>query len=484
VLAVALCLGAVLRCLLALTDDGIYWPDEIYQSLEPAHRLVFGQGLVAWEFVHGARNWTFPGLVAGLLKLSAVVGLDEPRQYLDLVKLTFSLAGIATAYGSYLLARAYRASALAAACGAALFALAVPAIYFAPRALSETASTLPIVLGYALVLDEHSGSKKRIAGTSLLGLSVLIRLQNGIFCVGLIAILAGRRQWRLAAEALAVLAGWALLFGLIDKLTWGGWFHSARVYLDFSLAQQGASRWGEAPFEYYLTALWTSLGGLTPLLLAVLAVCGFIRAPGLFLVAVSFLLLHSFTPHKELRFMMPALPLFCALAALGMDALPRIAVLLNRRIDGDMVRRLTAVAVLTAAFISVANIRNLTFGDIGQYDQNPPGMKGYYKPDASAYDHGGAMNRLLLAAHEVADLCGLKLESVAPVWTGGYTYLDRDVPLYAPWGPPRESGYFNYAITGSEPASATDILAEESGLKLVRLGQETCVPDPGYEARV
>ena len=40
-----------------LTDDGIYWPDEIHQSLEPAHRLVFGYGLIAWEFSDGARNW-------------------------------------------------------------------------------------------------------------------------------------------------------------------------------------------------------------------------------------------------------------------------------------------------------------------------------------------------------------------------------------------------------------------------------------------
>src|SRR3954447_8881518 len=50
----ALALGATLRVYLALTDDGLYWPDEIYQSLEPAHRLVFGYGLVAWEFIDGA----------------------------------------------------------------------------------------------------------------------------------------------------------------------------------------------------------------------------------------------------------------------------------------------------------------------------------------------------------------------------------------------------------------------------------------------
>ena len=32
-----------------------------YQSLEPAHRLVFGYGMLAWEFIEGARNWALPG---------------------------------------------------------------------------------------------------------------------------------------------------------------------------------------------------------------------------------------------------------------------------------------------------------------------------------------------------------------------------------------------------------------------------------------
>src|SRR6266568_1333199 len=38
ILVLALCVGAVLRLWLSFTDDGIAWPDEIYQSLEPGHR--------------------------------------------------------------------------------------------------------------------------------------------------------------------------------------------------------------------------------------------------------------------------------------------------------------------------------------------------------------------------------------------------------------------------------------------------------------
>src|SRR5947208_4351273 len=126
VLGGALALGTALRVWLSLNDDGIYWPDEVFQSLEPAHRLVFGYGLVAWEFVEGARNWAFPGFVAALFAVGRLVGPDDPRVYLGLTRLAFSGIGIATALGSYRLARGYGAAAIPAACGAAIVAFAAP----------------------------------------------------------------------------------------------------------------------------------------------------------------------------------------------------------------------------------------------------------------------------------------------------------------------------------------------------------------------
>src|SRR5262249_15181191 len=147
ILVLAFGLGAALRLWLVFHDDGLYWPDEIFQSLEPAHRLVFGYGIVAWEVQLGARGWAFPGLIACLLKLATLVGLPEPRGSLSLVKLAFSAISLLTGLATFRLARAHGASTLAAACAAGLFLLAAPTIYFAPRALSETAAALPVVLG-------------------------------------------------------------------------------------------------------------------------------------------------------------------------------------------------------------------------------------------------------------------------------------------------------------------------------------------------
>lgn len=464
-MAGALGLGALLRAHLALHDDGIYWPDEIFQSLEPAHRLVFGYGLVAWEFVEGARSWAFPGLCAFLLKLLSLLGLDAPRAYLGAVRLFFAAVGVATAWATYKLSRSGGARFPQAAAAAAVFALAAPCIYFAPRAMSETTSALFVTLGLALAWGPSDKRWERIAGASLLGASVLLRLQNGVFCVALLFVLAGRRRWREVREAAAVLLVWAFLFGLLDRLTWHGWFHSAAVYLKFNLVEGKASQWGTAEFGYYARVLGSSFGAPLAVLTAGLACVGACRAPALFLTAVAFFLLHSFVPHKEFRFLFPALPLFSALAGLGAQGL----------LSWPRLQRVTLAALLGLALFSAVTSRGLTFGRLGQYEKE--------KPQASAFDDFGPVNRLLLAAHEERELCGLKVESAHLAWTGGHTYLHRRVPLYPHFGPGPESGLFNYVISFRGRYPSARVAAAEGDLVLLQLAP-SCLADPQYQWRL
>lgn len=462
-LAAVLAAGALPRAFLALSDDGLYWPDEIYQTLEPAHRLVFGYGLVAHEFVEGLRSWTLPGLIAVPLEIWKLAGGASPRGYLALVHLCFVAAAVATAYGVHRLARAAGASPLSATAGAGLFSLAAPCIYFGHRALSETASALPVVFGFALALDASSSRRARLAGASLLGFSVLLRLQNGLFCAGLLLVLLARGRVREALDALAVLAAWALLFGLLDLVTWGGFFHSALAYLRFNAIEGRAALWGVSPGAYYAGVLWRCMP-LPLLCIALFAPLAAARAAGLLGVALGFALVHSLVPHKELRFLFPALPLFCALAAAGMEVLAA---------RGRLLRSGAPLFALACGAVSAAGFHALRFGQLGQYEQ--------VKPAASAYDDFGQVNRLLLAAHDLPDLCGLKLEGVDLVWSGGYSYLHRPVPLYPhDTGPARAAGTYNYAIAvhGRAEGPGTPV-AREWPYELVRV-RDGCVPDPAF----
>jgi hypothetical protein len=473
--------GAWLRLRVGATDHGIFWPDEIYQSFEPAHALVFGHGLIPWEFVQGARSWALPGFVAGLLKLCAMVGADHPSEYVVFVKSVFGLISVGTAWGSYRLARALGADELPAAACAALFSLLTPVIYFAPRAMSENATALPVVWGLALVLDgslvsaAFTGGDQRAKrlfwlGASLLGLSVMLRLHSGVFCVGVVGVVAASRQWKALGHLVAVLGIWAVLFGALDAATWhdapgakaGGWFHSAVVYLRFNLIEGKAAGWGIAPWPFFFERSWAIMP-LACVLFALGVIGSFRRALGTIAIAALYLALHSATPHKEYRFILPVLPLLAALCGVAASQLS--------------IARLKQVAMASMLLVSGASaltMESLTFGQLGQY----PGRE-----KDSAWDDNGPINRLMLAASRQTDLCGLLVPG-HPAWMGGATYLHTKAPLFSPGWPYDcvQAGTCNYAIISKGQAMTP--IAEDGTLMLVKVPNSPCRPDPSYSWRL
>jgi hypothetical protein len=460
VLVAALATGAALRGWLAVTDNGIAWPDEIYQSLEPAHRWVWGHGWVALEFREGLRNWTLAALVAGLLEAFRLLGLSRPELYVPAAKCAFAAVGVATAWAAAGLARRMGAGWLCAATAGATWALAAPAIYFAPRGLSEPLSALPVTLGLALALPSDGSRREGLLGGSLLGLAVLLRLQNALLCLALVVVWLFRRRWRVSVELLAVLAGWALLYGFIDRLTWGGWFHSAFAYWKYNWVEGHGALFGASPWTYYLRVLWTSMPAVS-LVVAFGVVLGARRAPALAFVIAVFLAVHMRIPHKELRFILPVLPAAIALAGVGLQVASEV---IGWRVPVGL--------ALLAALASAMRFHTLTFGELGAYEGQ--------RDRVSAYDDFGNVNRLLLAASHRDDLCGLKVEATHIAWTGGYTYFHRAAPMYSHLGPTRESGHFNYVLTAGFAAPPGSVVARDGAVVLARLFEGPCVPDRFY----
>ncbi len=468
-LAIAMLAGLVARIAITFTDDGIYWPDEIYQSFEPAHKLVFGYGVIPWEFVQGARTWVLPGLVAAILKVCALFGASAGT-FIHVVKLAFVAASMAAALGVYRLSQVLNDEApkaeLASAAAASLWALCAASLYFAPRAMTENASAASIIWGLALVLDPKASRKLIILGASLLGLSVLFRLQSSVFCVGSVVMLALRSrkaptQWKVV---LAVLTGWAAFFGVLDALTWhdapgaryGGLFHSVFVYVRFNVIEGQGARWGTAPWQYYAEHLWAVMPAITVLLVAG-ALLSLRRAPGLVITAFVFVAIHAAVAHKEFRFLVPVLPVLCALVGYGLNAVSSV----------PAARAALPATVLLAA-LSGWSSQSLTMGDLGAYLD---------RPGSSAWNDFGNVNRLMLEAGKRDDVCGLRIDIAHLAWTGGSTYFHRPVPLYMP-NYPVNSGHFNYVIT--YPNSGAEVIARDHGIELVRLPGSPCTPDPGY----
>ena len=449
----------VFRIALGVGDHGMVWPDEIYQSLEPAHQLLHDEGLLPWEYRDpGARTWVLPGAIAALLGALGLLGLDDPSAYLIGVQLAFVAIAAATVVATYALARAAGASKPAAVAGAAAFALAPLTIYFGHRALSETASALPVVAGLACVYASRGRGRRLLwLGCALLALAVFLRLQNAIFCAGVLALLAARRDWRATAQAAGVFAAGALALGLLDLLTWGRFLGSARTYVRVNVVEDRAADFGTEPFGYYAEHLWTSMPELV-LVLVPLAVLGALRRPSLLLLVGAYFLAHSFVAHKELRFILPMLAPLCALAAVGLDRL------------GERARPIAVGAVAAFALGGALHAGDLTWGDIGS--RNGP-------EDVVAWGHFADVNRLLLAANERPDLCGLKLEQQDRVWSGGYAYLHREVPYYA--GGPVDPAFFNYVIAPVAPAApGQTVVATDGSFQLMRVSGG-CRRDPAFE---
>lgn len=411
--AFALRLGA------GLLAPGMHHPDEIFQSLEQAHRIVFGYGFVPWEFEHAIRSWILPGLLAGLMRASLVLG-DGPHVYLPVIQAFLSALGAAAVTCIFLWA-ARIAGTVPALVGAAVAVFAPELVYFAPRALTEVVAGHLLVIALYLAFpgdDGISGGRGRLAVAGLiLGLAVAIRLQMG----PAVAVAGAYALWRLPPErALWIALGGtaAVAFaGLVDWWTWGTPFLSYAQNLRYNIGHGVAAHFGIEPWYQYPALLFVTFGAAFGLLLP-FAVAGARAKPLLAALVLAIFVAHQPIGHKELRFLYPLMLLVEALAAIGLAQ--AVAWLIERAPPGlfpwvPARARLWSAAGLGMLALVLAG-RMATFILIP--DQGLAWLR--HRPIIEAAAH----------VARLPDVCGIGTIGVAWVWTGGYAHMHRPVPFH------------------------------------------------------
>jgi GPI mannosyltransferase 3 len=404
--------AAILRGWLSWYDHSVFWPDEIHQSLEQAHRAVFGYGLVPWEFRDGARSWFFPGAIAAIWQAASLLGVDSSLTLVMLARLFMvGCSVLAIVFAARLAAetRGMRAGVAVAV----ILATLPPAVVFSYRGMSETASAPLIALG-AWLLSKRTPRAAQLAGLAI-ALACLCRYQNGLFVLVFIATMLLQRRWREVAAFVGAGAAVALFGGLLDWATWGRPFHSFVAYVEFNLLHDGASTFGVEPFTYYAAALWSSSGPLLLVLVACFCV-GALYEPVLAGAVVAYVLAHSVLPHKEFRFLVPCFPLFAMVTGVGVEAV------LRRVRMPRLVPALSAVSALALTASFGFSLMHIDFGDMGQY-------RGTERASASIWRHEHEATLLLADTGQRSDLCGVTVLGSRAAFTGAYTYLHRDVPL-------------------------------------------------------
>jgi GPI mannosyltransferase 3 len=395
----------------ALGDHGMVWPDEIFSMMEPAHRFAFGWGLLPWEFVDGARSWLLPGMLGLGWKLAAVLGAKTALSLVNLAKGVMATASVIAVLISMRLASRL-GGARAAFLTGAFGALCPPLIIFGSRCLSETVSA-PVVVLVALLLIERGRRRAAMAG-ALAALTIYFRYQNGLLAAGFGALLLSRKRWREAGAYFACATTVGLLGGLLDWPTWGYPFRAFWVYTKFCLLEGKAAYFGTSPYSFLWDHLGTTIGLVAPILFF-----GFLaatrKAPGLVVVVLVFFLAHSAIPHKELRFLLPVLPLGLALSAVGLSDLFTVLA------KGGYAFFASPWCTLAFSLATMAQmgfkLRAPTYVDIG-YDGDDPVW----------HRNEDYFTASMLAA-EARELCGIIYTDLDAASTGGYTYLHRPVPI-------------------------------------------------------
>jgi hypothetical protein len=453
--ALLLAAAAVPRFWAAWVDQGLFWPDEIFQSLEQAHRLVFGYGIVPWEFRMGARSWVFPGVIGGLLKVGDLVGLTSGRSLVLLVKSSMALISLGGIYLSMRFAYrlAGRQAALLAGAFGGFFSVS---ILLGSRCSAEMVSG-PLLLA-VVTLASRSGRARQLMAGALVGFCIHLRYQNGLVAVGILAILLSERRFKDAFEYSAGATVVGLLGGLLDWVTWGHPFYALKKYVWFNL-KKSAHKYGAYPFSYYAKVAWTANG---PAILVVIAglLLSVRRAPKLLALVVLYVLVHCAVPHKEFRFLMPIVPLALTLAGAGLaDVLARV------RFAG----LISAALALGCALSMAISASQLTWEKMGF-----PSDRGARSP----WHSGEGINRLLWTLNETADVCGVIVTGESFGWIGGYSYLHRDIDMFPSTGAPEQRAA-NYLIAPAreQPPTAYRRVGQEREFALFRR-DGNCAPSP------
>ncbi|MFT8369156.1 MAG: hypothetical protein ABF646_10445, partial [Acetobacter papayae] len=209
---------------LLLLFPGVIRPDETFQYMEPAFRLVTGHDVMTWEWRSGIRSWLIPCIIAGLLQLSFFLHLGHSIVFVKFVFATLSL-GMVALFVWFGWLRNGVAGAWVCGISAAFWPDIAHASF---RTLSETIGGNALVCGALLgeiTLDRHRIHAVRsrfflISGTGfLLGLSIAIRFQFAPAAVIAVGFLA----WRLRGKNIIPLAlGFivpVILLGIVDGMS-------------------------------------------------------------------------------------------------------------------------------------------------------------------------------------------------------------------------------------------------------------------------
>ncbi|HEY9580421.1 MAG TPA: hypothetical protein VIR65_11250 [Rhizorhapis sp.] len=396
-------LGIVLR-IAATWPMSMHHPDEVIQYLEQAHRLVFGYGVIPWEYRYGMRQWLLPLLLAGPMKLGDLIA-PASDLYLMLPRMAVAMLSISIMAAALKLGNGIsRLHGLVAMFVAAIW---FEFVHFAAHTLTEPLATAVFLCAAVLLLRPFAASTRAIFwGGLLLGLTAILRFHY-LPAIAVLALFTSgkdvKERWLpLAAGGLTALAG----AGLIDLMMGATPFAWMVENFRMNITENRAADFGvSGPLAYFGQMLSYWQLAAIPLLMLARSVKPY---QPLFWAAVVNLGVHMLIGHKEYRFIFLSISVFIIFAALGsVDLMHRLQKWFPRGRAWGLLTPVALVLCWTALSLSLADAKPM-------------------RAQWTTFD--GALNAMKTVGR-TKRYCGVGLYH-GQIWVAGYSYLHRPIPIY------------------------------------------------------
>ncbi len=366
-----LLLAALLRVVAAF-QPGFHHPDAIYQYLEPAHRLLTGEGAVTWEWRVGMRSWLLPMLLAVPMALGEAMGPAGPWP-VAMPRLAMGLASLTIVWSAWMLGS--RRSPTAGLLAGFVTAIWFECIYFGVQTLAEPVATAAFLPAAVLSTVERPTRRDAALAGALLALAILMRPHYAPSAAVLLLVawwpLSRNHGDRLPLWAAAMAGGCVMagVGGCVDIATGATPFAWILENVRQNIVGGVAARYGVSPPLTYVTwLLQVWIVWAVPLAIGLRA--GWRACPPLLAAAAVTIVVHALIGHKEYRFVYLAVVAIVILSVIGWGEL--VAGIGKRR--GP--RRQLQATIATSAIWGLASVL-LAFGPLahGHRRQGVPGSK-------------------------------------------------------------------------------------------------------------
>jgi len=293
----------------ALFNLGFYHPDEHYQIVEFAE-LKNGKNQandLAWEYNEKIRSAIQPGFFLLLINGLAELKITDPYNVMVIVRLLTALISVAVI-------RAF----INATSGAIIpklrltYHLLSYFLWFIPfvnvRFSSETYACLSFLLGIVVLMRSSQDRRYFFLGI-LLGFSFLFRFQTAFLSLGLVLWLCFIERISFFKISLIMIGGLVMvnIGAIIDYWFYDQYTYTFVNYFIANIVNDVASSFGTSPWYFYFSEFMHL--GIFPI--SIIVICSFLiilffdSKNILVWVILPFIVVHSFVPHKELRFLFP-----------------------------------------------------------------------------------------------------------------------------------------------------------------------------------